>query len=201
LLVRYLHGDAFGQPFARVDLRAANASERVLWYLTDHLNSVRLVLDESGDILDQIAYDAFGNIVAQLNPTTGVVGSLFDNPILFTSRKFDAETGLYYHRARYLDPTAEPLDHARPAGLRRRRRQPVSVCGQHADAAGRSEWLLRTTALVGPVGPFLGRRVRRQPPCAMTNSLVASGGRDDGRRRKRRLPEIRVFLWLDAKGH
>jgi len=39
------------------------------------------------------------------NPTTGVVGSLFDNPILFTSREFDAETGLYYNRARYLDPT------------------------------------------------------------------------------------------------
>ena len=42
------------------------------------------------------------NILAQLNPTTGLVGSL---PILFASRQFDAETGLYYHRARYLDPT------------------------------------------------------------------------------------------------
>jgi hypothetical protein len=50
LIARYLHGDEFDQTFARVDLRAANASERVLtppWYLTDHLNSVRLVLDES----------------------------------------------------------------------------------------------------------------------------------------------------------
>ncbi|MDW8244649.1 MAG: RHS repeat-associated core domain-containing protein [Thermogemmata sp.] len=63
---------------------------------------MRLVLDEIGAVLDQIAYDAFGNIVAQLNPTTGVVGSL---PFLFTSREFDAETGLYYNRARYLDPT------------------------------------------------------------------------------------------------
>ena len=98
MLARYLHGDEFDQTFARVDLRAANASERVQWYLTDHLNSVRLVLDASGAILDQIAYDAFGNIVAQLNP-------LFDNPLLFTSREFDAETGLYYNRARYLDPT------------------------------------------------------------------------------------------------
>jgi hypothetical protein len=35
------------QPFARVDFRAANASERVQWYLTDHLNSVRLVLPPS----------------------------------------------------------------------------------------------------------------------------------------------------------
>jgi RHS repeat-associated protein len=93
-----LHGDEFDQTFARVDLRAANASERVQWYLTDHLNSVRLVLDETGAVLDQIAYDAFGNIVAQLNP-------LLANPILFASREFDAETGLYYNRARYLDPS------------------------------------------------------------------------------------------------
>jgi YD repeat-containing protein len=50
LIARYLHGDEFDQTFARVDLRAANASERVQWYLTDHLNSVRLVLDESGTV-------------------------------------------------------------------------------------------------------------------------------------------------------
>jgi RHS repeat-associated protein len=79
--------------------------------LTDHLNSVRLVLDESGALLDQIAYDAFGNIVARLNP-------LLINPILFASREFDAETGLYYNRARYLDPstgrwtTQDPLGFA-----------------------------------------------------------------------------------------
>ena len=102
---------ACDQSFAWVDFRAANASERVQWYLTDHLNSVRLVLDETGAVLDQIAYDAFGNIVAQLNP-------LLANPILFASREFDAETGLYYHRARYLDPstgrwtTQDPLGFA-----------------------------------------------------------------------------------------
>ena len=98
LIARYLHGGGFDQTFARVDVGAANASERVMWYLTDQLNSVRLVLDESGAVLDQIAYDAFGNIIAQLNP-------LLINPILFASREFDFETGLYFNRARYLDPT------------------------------------------------------------------------------------------------
>ena len=66
-----MHGDGFDQTFARVDLRAANASERVQWYLTDHLNSVRLVLDETGAVLNQIAYDAFGNIVSQLQRLLG----------------------------------------------------------------------------------------------------------------------------------
>jgi hypothetical protein len=118
------------QTFARVDLRAANASERVLWYLTDHLNSVRLVLDESGGVLDQIAYDAFGNIVARLNP-------LLDNPILFTSREFDAETGLYYQPRPLPRPVHRPLDDARPARLRRRRRQPVPLCRQPGHAGHR----------------------------------------------------------------
>jgi len=96
LIARYLHGDAFDQTFARV--LVDGSTPEVHWLLTDHLNSVRLVLDESGAVLDQIAYDAFGNIVAQLNP-------LLANPILFASREFDAESGLYYNRARYLDPT------------------------------------------------------------------------------------------------
>ncbi|MCS7044857.1 MAG: hypothetical protein NZO58_00725 [Gemmataceae bacterium] len=109
LLARYLHGDEFDQTFARIEVNGAGSvSDGVLWYLTDHLNSVRLVLDESGVVLDQIAYNAFGAIVAQANP-------LFDNSILFASREFDAETGLYDNRARYLDPftgrwtTQDPL--------------------------------------------------------------------------------------------
>jgi RHS repeat-associated protein len=96
LIARYLHGDEFDQTFALV--RVDGSTPEVHWLLTDHLNSVRLVLDEGGAVLDQIAYDAFGNIVAQLNP-------LLVNPILFASREFDFETGLYYNRARYLDPT------------------------------------------------------------------------------------------------
>jgi RHS repeat-associated protein len=78
---------------------------------------VRLVLDEGRAVLDQIAYDAFGNIVARLHSTTGVVGSLFDNPLLFTSREFDAETGLYYSRASYLDPSTGRWTSQGPLGV------------------------------------------------------------------------------------
>jgi hypothetical protein len=108
LIARYLHGDAFYQTFARVTYEpttpVVGSNPTVHWLLTDHLNSVRLVLDASGTVLDQIAYDAFGKIVARMNPTTdiadslGLAGSL---PLLFTSREFDIETGLYYNRARH----------------------------------------------------------------------------------------------------
>jgi RHS repeat-associated protein len=45
------------QPFARID-----ASGNVAWYLTDHLGSIRLLTDNTGAVLDQIDYDAYGNI-------------------------------------------------------------------------------------------------------------------------------------------
>ncbi|MDW8224154.1 MAG: RHS repeat-associated core domain-containing protein [Gemmatales bacterium] len=69
------------------------------------------MLDESGALFDQIAYNAFNVVTAQANPH-------FDNPILFASREFDTETGLYYNRARYYDPvigrwtTEDPLGFA-----------------------------------------------------------------------------------------
>src|SRR6185437_10933981 len=42
-------------------------------------------------------YDSFGKL-------TATNGSL-TNPFRYTGREFDSETGLYYYRARYYDPT------------------------------------------------------------------------------------------------
>jgi RHS repeat-associated protein len=177
-----LHGDGFDQTFARVDLRAANASERVLWYLTDHLNSVRLVLDETGAVLDQIAYDAFGNIVAQLNP-------LLVNPILFASREFDAETGLYYNRARYLDPTTgrwttqDPLGFA--AGDANLYRYVGNMATMATDPSGNIAFVLFVVAgaiagwwLLGPGAgtahaPSPGQENIRTPPRPLAEDVLA----------------------------
>jgi hypothetical protein len=64
------------QPFARVtydepgELTSpeVGSTPQVHWLLTDQLNSVRLVLAEGGAVLDQIAYDPFGQIVARFQP-------------------------------------------------------------------------------------------------------------------------------------
>ena len=51
LLARYLHGDEFDQPFARVTYEpttpVVGSTPTVNWRLTVHLNSVRLVLPPS----------------------------------------------------------------------------------------------------------------------------------------------------------
>jgi len=92
LVTRYINGDGVNQVFARVD---ANG---VAWLLTDALGSVRDVVSNSGRVLSHIDYGAFGNITYQSNPALS--GDLF-----FTGDQFDPETGFYFSRARYYDPT------------------------------------------------------------------------------------------------
>jgi RHS repeat-associated protein len=90
--MRYLTGEAVDQVFAQED-----GSGKLLWLLTDHLGTVRDLVDSSGTVVNHITYDSFGNVVAQSHPE-------FSTRFLFAGREFDAQTGLYYDRARYYDP-------------------------------------------------------------------------------------------------
>ncbi len=89
LTMRELQGDGIDQHLAYV------AGSNAYWYLTDHLNSIRTVLDGSGGVTASVAYDAYGNL------TTGAAPGLYD----WTGRELDLETGLQYNRARYYDST------------------------------------------------------------------------------------------------
>ena len=65
------------------------------YYLYDGGLSVRALTNEAGTVTDTLVFDAFGN-------ETTKTGSS-DNPYGFQSEEQDA-TGLYYLRARYMDP-------------------------------------------------------------------------------------------------
>ncbi len=92
VLARYLYGDRIDQLIARYQ-----PGEGTAWYLTDHLGTVRDLVDSDGDLINTIVYDAFGNILSQ---TDALAGDRFT----YTGREYDTETGLYYYRARYYDP-------------------------------------------------------------------------------------------------
>ena len=87
---RYLFGNGVDQ------IEADESNGNVLWALTDHLGSVRDIVDNSGTVLNHIVYDAFGGVTSQT-----------DESVVFrygyTARELDAESGLQYNRARYLD--------------------------------------------------------------------------------------------------
>ena len=64
------------------------------FYHVDGLGSTATITDAGQNIVQSYSYAAFGAPAAS---------TAFDQPYQFTGREFDAETGLNYHRARYLD--------------------------------------------------------------------------------------------------
>ena len=63
---------------------------------TDGLGSTRFLTDTGGAVVENYAYDAYGNLIVGGTPTTAY---------LYTGEQWDADLGMYYLRARYLNPT------------------------------------------------------------------------------------------------
>lgn len=72
------------------------AEWRVSFYGYDGHGSVRYLTDAGGAVTDTYAFDAFGNLVARTGATP--------NDYLYAGEQFDAGVGLYYLRARYMNP-------------------------------------------------------------------------------------------------
>jgi RHS repeat-associated protein len=79
-----------------IDLIAQERGAETSFYVTDGLGSARALTNGSGEITDQYAYDAFGQLLAQSGSTA--------NAYLFAGEPLDSATGLYYFRARYYLP-------------------------------------------------------------------------------------------------
>ncbi len=67
------------------------------YYLYDGFDSVRMLADNEGVITDTYTYDAFGNLISSTGNTV--------NDFLYRGEQFDLFTGLYYLRARYMNPS------------------------------------------------------------------------------------------------
>jgi RHS repeat-associated protein len=74
------------------------ASAVTSFYGYDGHGDVRYLMDVTGAVTDTYDYDAFGNVVG----STGTTANVYR----YQGEALDAETGLYYLRARYYDPVA-----------------------------------------------------------------------------------------------
>ena len=74
-------------------LRQTNSSAGISYLLTDHLGSTAGLTDAAGNLVEQLAYDSFGNSIGSARTRYG-----------YTGRERDSDTGLTYYRARWLDP-------------------------------------------------------------------------------------------------
>ncbi len=66
----------------------------------DGHGSVRFLSSANGTITDTYTYDAFGVLLSPSTPPA-------NNNYLFAGQQFDSDLGLYYNRARYLNPTGQ----------------------------------------------------------------------------------------------
>jgi len=92
VLARYTQGPRIDQPLS--ELRGGTTS----YYQQDALSSVTSLSNGAGALANSYTYDSYGTLTASSGTLT--------NPLQYTGREFDQETGIYFYRARYYDATA-----------------------------------------------------------------------------------------------
>ncbi|MDI6450233.1 RHS repeat-associated core domain-containing protein [Anaerobaca lacustris] len=95
LLRKFIHGPCIDEPICMIE--AAGSYAGTYYYHYDALGSVVALSDADGETVQVYEYDVYGQ--------PGVADAGHPNPFAFTGRRFDTETGLYYYRARYYNPT------------------------------------------------------------------------------------------------
>ena len=91
---QYTQSKGIDKPLAQ--LRSGTVS----YYEQDGLGSVTSLSNSAGTLAETYAYDSYGKLTA----STGTLVNSFQ----YTGREFDSETGIYYYRARYFDPSVLP---------------------------------------------------------------------------------------------
>ena len=104
-LIQYLYGT---NGLIGFTIKGDDTAEETYYFQHNLQGDVVRICDEDGTILAQYVYDAWGNHVVldskgKENHDDGFIGNI--NPIRYRSYYFDIETGLYYLKARYYDPS------------------------------------------------------------------------------------------------
>ena len=90
-------GDLLSRNSYGMGLVSTNRNGAAVYPQSDGQSSVRFLTNAAGQVTDSYVYDAFGNLVADAGSTP--------NDYLYNGQQADSETGLYYLRERYYDPT------------------------------------------------------------------------------------------------
>jgi RHS repeat-associated protein len=79
------------------ELISQDREGEISYYIYDGHGNVRFLTNASGHVTDSYDYDAFGNLLNRTGDT--------ENNYLYCGEQFDSTTGLYYLRARYMNPS------------------------------------------------------------------------------------------------
>lgn len=98
VVAQYVYGPVLDE------LLQMKRGEDVIYYHDNGLGSITHVTDEVGDVVEQYTYDVYGQPTIKTEAGLTLTQSAVGNSYLFTGRTYDAETALYYYRARYYSP-------------------------------------------------------------------------------------------------
>lgn len=118
----YLNGPGVDQLMATEEIEWSGgvpSSDDPLWTLGDHQNSIRDLFGDNGsgqnEVLQRINYDTFGRPSPVFDNLDAP--DLINKLARYTGREFDHESGLNYHRARYVDGYTGQFISQDPAGF------------------------------------------------------------------------------------
>jgi len=95
--VSYLYGNNVNE------LIKAKKEDGDYYYHTNQLGSVIAITDNSGLMIEEVQYDAFGGFSMLNKAGEEIKESSIGNPFLFAGLYYDYETGLYHNKARQYD--------------------------------------------------------------------------------------------------
>ncbi|MGB2698349.1 MAG: RHS repeat-associated core domain-containing protein [Candidatus Zixiibacteriota bacterium] len=95
LEAEYVYGDWIDE------VLTMDRTDTTYYYHTNSLGSIIALTNTSGKVVERYSYDAYGEVSIMDSVGTPVPNSAVDNPYMFTARRYDTETELYYYRARY----------------------------------------------------------------------------------------------------
>ena len=74
------------------------------YYHANRIGSISAVSDNNGQVVERYDYTAYGETSITDALGAELERSAINNPYRFTARRYDAETGFYYYRARFYAP-------------------------------------------------------------------------------------------------
>ena len=87
---------SYGHDLVSQQLLDGSTEPPCFYYGYDGLGSVRFLMDQNGGVTDTYTYDAFGILISSSATTP--------NNYFYAGEQWDSDLGLYYNRARYLNP-------------------------------------------------------------------------------------------------
>ena len=86
--------------------------------ISDHLNSIHAMADETGSIVESYRFDAWGRVLGVYNGSgQPLTESAIGNRFLWACKEYSFKTGLYHNRARTYDPITGRFLSKDPSGI------------------------------------------------------------------------------------